>query len=230
MDLRDFECKRHLNVCIVSLRDRYKPADVGRTVHSAHIWPHFSMQPWADIKACAPMQWMLNMSSARRSVLLALIQTNIDYFIYLILFAQGTIKRNRDSRVNGWFCPVCLSLVFSINHIQYGLINLIGGQLLFPSAPAPDLGRRVAEWERVWKGLKDSVVVWAAALCLFAAWQRLLALRRKSKATAKDGKTRERSWLSLVSGILRVFSWTLINSCLCAEVGSSGEQILCYCT
>lgn len=51
--------------------------------------------------------------------------------------------------MNVSLCLVCLILVFSINLIQYGLINLIGGQLLFPSAPVLDLGRPVAEWQLV---------------------------------------------------------------------------------
>lgn len=47
------------------------------------------------------------------------------------------------------FCRVSLILVFSMNHIQYGVITLIGGQLLSPSAPVPDLGRLLADWELV---------------------------------------------------------------------------------
>lgn len=40
------------------------------------------------------IQWMLNLSSAKRAVLLALLQMNIDFFIYLIPNStQGTIER-----------------------------------------------------------------------------------------------------------------------------------------
>lgn len=69
------------------------------------------------------------------------------------------------------FCRVSLILVFSMNHIQYGVITLIGGQLLSPSAPVPDLGRLLADWELVWKGEKGSVVVRAATFYPFLAWQ-----------------------------------------------------------
>lgn len=61
---------------------------------------------------------------------------NIDSLIYSI---RVGLHRGKDEEVeslsgvvNGQFRLVCLHLVFSVNHIQYGLINLIWGQLCSP--------------------------------------------------------------------------------------------------
>lgn len=144
--------------------------------------------------------------------------------------------------MNGWFCLECLILVFSINHIQYGLINLIGGQLLLPFTPVPDLGRLVAEWELVWKGMKGSLVVRAAALYPFPAWQRLPALCPPSqKPPHQPEMDRERAETERENGPGLVwslgywdswaFSWTVTHLCVfvcvsvCVSVCKGGYLI-----
>lgn len=152
-------------------------------VHSVHIWPCFLMQPWADIKEFAREKSNAVNTKYEFSQEDCFIGPYPDEHWLLHLFDTFLTpprERLRGSTTPGhheWMILSCASFpVFSINHIQYGLINLIGGQLLFPSAPVPDLGKLVGEWELVWKGMKGSVVVRAAALYPFPAWQRLPAL------------------------------------------------------
>lgn len=154
----------------------------------------FSMQPWAHIKVCAcEKSNAMNVEYEFSQEDCFTGQSPNEHWLLHLFDTFLTSPRNDEEVaplqgiVIGWFCLGCLILVFSINHIQYGLINLIGGQLLFPSAPFLNLGRRMTKWQLV-KKVDEGLCVWGLLLCIFSQPGRgslLTVLQVKSQRTSQ---------------------------------------------
>lgn len=156
----------------------------------------FSMQPWAHIKVCAcEKSNAMNVEYEFSQEDCFTGQSPNEHWLLHLFDTFLTSPRNDEEVaplqgiVIGWFCLGCLILLFSINHIQYGLINLIGGQLLFPSAPFLNLGRRMTKWQLVKKWMKGCVFEG----CCFVSFPSLaevpcsLSSKSKASAPARDG-------------------------------------------
>lgn len=175
----------HLNVCIIFQRDQYKPVQsfIKRVVHTQRSYLALLLHAaLSRYQSAGEKSTVMNAKHDFSQEDCFIGPYPDEHWLLHLFYAFLTPPWERlgASTTPGhheWKTHVLyLMLVFSINHIQYGPVNLIVGQL----PPLLLLSRILAAgwWRSVLNGSEG--LCRAAALGPFPAWQRLPVLTVKS--------------------------------------------------